>query len=255
MLRPYPQFLGITENSRSVGDSRYDSFQLRIEKRMSSGAHFLASYTISKSIEAVSYLNAQASWDEFDRVLTNVDSPQRLVVSGGWSLPWFKSGRGLTTQILGGWQLAGILMAQKGIPIGAPGSAVATGVNPKIENQTRDRWFNTCTTTLTGTRQNCASANEPVTFMVQAPFTLRTLGSRFPNIRDSRPTVLDLSLFKTFPITERIRMQFRAEAFNAFNTPWFGGPNTTLGSANFGVVSPSQANDPRNVQLALRLSF
>jgi len=39
------------------------------------------------------------------------------------------------------------------------------------------------------------------------------------------------------------------------NTPWFGAPNTTLGSSNFGVVSPSQANDPRNVQLALRLTF
>jgi hypothetical protein len=255
LLRPYPQFLGITENSRSVGSSRYDSFQLRIEKRLSSGAHFLASYTISKSIEAVGYLNAQASWNEFDRVLTSVDSPQRLVVSGGYSLPWFKTGRGLKTQVLGGWQMAGILLAQKGIPTGTPGGAVATGVNPKLANQTRDRWFNTCTTTLTGVRQNCASADEPVAFTVQPPFTLRTLGSRFPNIRDRRPTVLDLSIFKTFPLTERVRMQFRAEAFNAFNTPWFGQPNTTLGSANFGVVSPSQANDPRNIQLALRLSF
>lgn len=50
-------------------------------------------------------------------------------------------------------------------------------------------------------------------------------------------------------------MQFRAEAFNALNTPWFGNPNTTVSSANFGVVSPSQANDPRSIQLALRLSF
>jgi hypothetical protein len=50
-------------------------------------------------------------------------------------------------------------------------------------------------------------------------------------------------------------LQFRAEAFNLCNTPWFGAPNTTLGSAAFGTVSPSQANDPRNVQLALRLAF
>ena len=50
-------------------------------------------------------------------------------------------------------------------------------------------------------------------------------------------------------------MQFRAESFNAFNTPWFGAPNTTLGSAAFGVVSPSQQNDPRNIQLALKLLF
>jgi len=90
---------------------------------------------------------------------------------------------------------------------------------------------------------------------VQAPFTLRTLSTRFPNIRTRRPGLIDFSVFKSFPITETLRLQFRAESFNLFNTPWFGGPNTTLGSAAFGTVSPSQANDPRNVQLALRLAF
>ena len=50
-------------------------------------------------------------------------------------------------------------------------------------------------------------------------------------------------------------LQFRAEAFNFANTPWFGGPNTTAGSAAFGVVTPSQVNDQRNVQLALKLIF
>ena len=50
-------------------------------------------------------------------------------------------------------------------------------------------------------------------------------------------------------------LQFRAEAFNFANTPWFGGPNTTPGSAAFGVVTPSQVNDQRNVQLALKLVF
>jgi hypothetical protein len=50
-------------------------------------------------------------------------------------------------------------------------------------------------------------------------------------------------------------MQLRAEAFNVANTPWFGGPNTTAGSANFGIVTPSQINDERNVQLALKLVF
>lgn len=255
LLRDYPQFLGITENNRAVGYSNYDSFQLRVEKRMSHGIHFLASYTLSKSIEAISYLNPQADWNEFDRVLTNVDSPQRLVVSGAWELPWYKTSGGWKRQVLGGWQITGIMTAQKGIPIGAPGGAVSTGVDPKLDNPTREKWFNTCTLSLTGARQNCATPDTPVAFTVQAPFTLRTLGSRFPNIRDARPTVFDLSVFKQFPITERVRLQFRAEAFNAFNTPWFGAPNLTVGGANFGVVSPSQANDPRNIQLALRLSF
>jgi hypothetical protein len=74
-------------------------------------------------------------------------------------------------------------------------------------------------------------------------------------VRTVRAPLVDFSVFKMFSITERVKMQFRAESFNLTNTPWFPAPNTTLGSANFGVVSPSQANDPRNVQLALRLMF
>ena len=79
--------------------------------------------------------------------------------------------------------------------------------------------------------------------------------ARFSNIRTSRPPQIDLSLFKTFTFREGLALQFRAEAFNFANTPWFGGPNTTAGSAAFGVVTPSQNNDQRNVQLALKLIF
>lgn len=255
MLRPYTQFLGITEVARSVGSTWFNSFQLRLEKRFSHGFHMLGSYTLSKSIEQVGYLNAQADWDEFDRVLTAVDAPHRLIISGGWQLPWFNTGPGWQKQILGGWQLSGIMTAQSGQPIGAPGSAVSSGLSPKLDNPTRETWFNPCTLTVAGARQNCRTTDQPVAFFVQPPFTLRTLGGRFPNIRNARPTYFDLSVFKTFPITESVNLQFRAEAFNAFNTPWFGNPNTTISSAAFGVVSPSQANDPRNIQLALRLSF
>jgi hypothetical protein len=64
----------------------------------------------------------------------------------------------------------------------------------------------------------------------------------------------DISLFKDFGITERLKLQFRAEALNAFNTPRFGGPNTSVTSSTFGVIT-SQANAPRQVQLGLKLLF
>jgi len=257
LLRPYPQFAGITENNRPIGNSWYNSMQLRVEKRLSGGLHLLASYTLSKSIEAVGYLNAQDRFGDLARVLTAVDAPHRLVFSGGYELPFFKDTRGLMKVLLDGWQLNGIATFQSGLPVDAPGGAYSTGVNPKLPGnvQSRDRWFNTCTLSLTGVRQNCLSADEPVAFTVQPPYTLRTLSTRFPNIRTRRPGLADLSVFKSFVLHEDLRLQFRAEAFNAFNTPWFGAPNTTLGSAAFGTVSPSQANDPRNVQLALRLTF
>lgn len=257
LLRPYPQFAGITQDRHTIGWSNYNSFQLRVEKRMTNGVHLLMSYTLAKSIEAVGYLNAQDSFGQMASVLTGVDSPQRAVFSGGWELPFFKQGRGFSRQLLGGWQLSGIMTIQSGVPIGAPGGVYSTGLDPKIadDQRNRTRWFNTCTVALTGARQNCASTSEPVAFTVQPPFTLRSLSTRFPNIRDLRPLNVDLSIFKKFAVTERVNVEFRAESFNMTNTPWFGGPNLTVGGAAFGTVTPAQANDPRNIQFALRLAF
>lgn len=255
LLRPFPQYDSITEANRTIGESWYDSFQLRVEKRLSYGLHLLFSYTISKSLEAVGYLNAQDPFGALAKVITAYDTPQRATLSGGYELPFGKNGSGLARQVLGGWQFNWIATFQTGLPVGTPGSAVSTGVNPKIDNPTSARWFNTCTLTLAGVRQSCASADQPVAWLVQDPYALRTLSTRFPNVRTLRAPQVDFSVFKLFPITERVKLQFRAESFNLTNTPWFGAPNTTLGSANFGVVSPSQANDPRNVQLALRLMF
>lgn len=257
LLRPYPQFVGLTEQRRSVGSAVYHAFQLRIEKRMSHGLHLLGSYTLSKSLEAVGYLNAQDSWEQTARVLTGVDAPQRFVLSGGWELPFFKDSRGVARQVLAGWFFSGIATFQSGLAVSAPGGAVSSGIDPSLPGGARDRsrWFNTCTVALNGARQSCASASEPVAFYVQAPFTLRSLSTLFPNIRTLRPPNFDFSIFKTFPVTEAIRLQFRAESFNLTNSPWFAAPNTTLGGSSFGVVSPSQQNDPRNVQLALRLTF
>jgi hypothetical protein len=74
-------------------------------------------------------------------------------------------------------------------------------------------------------------------------------------VRARVPAEINASLFKSFQIQERLQTEFRIEAFNAFNTPRFGGPNTTATSSQFGVVTLSQANAPRSLQLSLRLSF
>jgi hypothetical protein len=67
---------------------------------------------------------------------------------------------------------------------------------------------------------------------------------------------LDLSLFRDFGITERLKAQFRAEAFNLTNTPHFAAPNVDVNSAAFGTVSATNVNAPnRNLRFALRLQF
>ena len=89
----------------------------------------------------------------------------------------------------------------------------------------------------------------------QPQFTLSTLSTRLPNIRTIVPPNVDFSVFKTFPIHERLKLQFRAEAFNLTNTAVFGAPTTTLTSAQFGTQVLTQINDARMIQLALRLQF
>ena len=162
LVRPYPQFGSITEDRRSLGTSDYDSLQLSLNKRMSKGVSFLASYTYARTMEEVAYLNPQDDWDQLLRVVTERDAPHRLMLSGNWSLPFFNNSKGVVGSLLGGWQANGIVVFQSGIPTAGPAANAAGGAflvgDPKIDNPTMARWFNTCTQALNGTRQNCASA-------------------------------------------------------------------------------------------------
>jgi len=122
--------------------------------------------------------------------------------------------------------------------------------------QTVDRWFNTCTLLANGQRSNCASADEPITWVQMTnSYQLRSYDDRFPNIRNQWATQVNMSVFKNFAIKERVNFQFRAEAFNAFNTPIYQGPDTGLTSNSFGRVTIAQQNFPRSMQFAFRLSF
>jgi hypothetical protein len=87
-----------------------------------------------------------------------------------------------------------------------------------------------------------------------AAFTFGNLARFLPDVRNDMVRNWDLSLFKQFQVTEGSLVQFRAEFFNAFNTPRFGSPNTSVTSAAFGVIN-SQANAPRQIQFALKFLF
>jgi hypothetical protein len=75
-----------------------------------------------------------------------------------------------------------------------------------------------------------------------------------PNLRQDTLSNWDFALFKNFGFGERTKLQIRGEVFNLFNTPQFGAPNTSAGSANFGKIT-SQANLPRLIQVAAKLMW
>ena len=89
-------------------------------------------------------------------------------------------------------------------------------------------------------------------FSQPAPFTFGSVSPRIADLRNDGVRNFDLSLFKDFAPREKIRVQFRAEFLNAFNTPRFGSPNTSVTGTASGVIS-SQANGPRQTQFGLKV--
>jgi hypothetical protein len=253
LLLPYPQFTGVTENALPLGKAWYNSLQLRFDKRLTHGLNVVVSYTYSKTLESVSFLNNQDAGPS--RTLTSTDTPHRVVISGNWAFPFFNRTKGILAVFLKGWQANGIFVRQVGFPLTAPAGYYSSGIDPSLPDPTDQRYFNTCMLQTNGTRFGCASTTEPVAFIQQQNNTLRTLSGRFPSIRPPKVPNADISLFKAFTLHENLRLQFRAEAFNATNSPQLGAPSTSLTSTSAGTVGLTQSNDPRNVQLSLRLAF
>lgn len=257
-LQPYIQFTGITENGRTIGTSRYDALQLRVEKRFSEGLTFSFNGTFAKGSTFNSYLNG--GMDDFGQFIHRIDGtpPVSLNFHATYALPFFARSGGLTRSLLGGWMVAGTGNWGSGGMLTVSG-ANPTGLNPKLEDGTPARWFNTCTyNDNTAKRQNCISETEPIAWIITKPYTLLTYPTpQFPEWRNpNHPIQMNLSVFKAFSIMERARFEIRAEFLNAFNTPINNYANTSATSSQFGRrASISQSNDPRSVQIGLRMSF
>lgn len=247
LLLPFPQYTGVTRTRVSAGSQIYHAFTLKVEKRMSEGLSVVASYTNSKTISdtpgrdtsggAGGILNMENRRAE--RSLTPFDVPQRLVVSFIYELPFGRGKRlggdweGLANALLGGWTFSGFTTFQSGFPLSINRPAVKTG-SAKLDRPTIDRWFDTSV------------------FSPADPFTFGNVGQVEPDLRADGVNNFDFTLAKNFYIQERFRLQFRAEFFNAFNTPQFAQPVDSVTNPSFGRVT-SQANAPREIQFALKL--
>ena len=259
-ILPHPQFSGVTQASYSIGNQTGDLLEVRANKRFSQGLMFNVSYTFAKIIVTRGFREPQ--YMTTYRTLADYDRPHHMALVLQYDLPfgrgkrWLPGATGLIDKLVGGWQYNTSLEYMVGTPTGRPDAFNL--INPELPSgqQTYNRWFNTCTLLANGRRANCASDNEPVVWAQMAnAYVLRTYDDRFPNIRNPWATQVNLSLFKNVKIRERFTFQFRAEAFNAFNTPIYQGPSTSLTSTTFGQVTISQQNFPRNMQFAFRLSF
>jgi len=272
--RPYPQYSSLRLAGQGNYDSSYNSFQLTVERRFTSGGSLLAAYTNAKLISNADTLT---NWLEGggtgaiqdynnlkgDRSLSSQDVAQRLVISYVVDLPfghgkrYLSGASGYMDKLVGGWGMDGVTVFQSGFPLvftnGAPNYVtlfgahsrpnVVAGCNkasPLSGRGQLNEWFNTA----------C--------FTQPADFTFGNESRADPTLRGSGVRNFDFALFKRtrFGPDERLGIEFRSEFFNIFNRTQFAPPNASFSSSNFGVVSSTEpGTNPRLIQFGLKFVF
>lgn len=264
LLKPYPQFGTVQYAFESVGKLWYDSLQVSATKRYSSDLVLALAYTFSKNLDATTFINPQDPRPTKQLALS--DRPHRVVVSGVYQLPFGRGkrffgnvGRGWE-QLVGGWEYNFIGTLQSGTPFVYPNN-VNLIADPRVPNQSNSLYFNNCVLQQNGsaTAPNATrSAQVPCTnpaFQVRPQFSLQSISTYSSVLRNPWRAQWDMSLNKRFNFTETINAQLRFEAFNVFNTPILGAPNNTTTSLLFGFVTNNQTNNPRYIQLGVKLNF
>ncbi len=261
-LRPYPQYLTIdsSQSGDKSGHSAYNALVLKLDRRFSRGLTMQWSYAFSKILtdSDTYYANAGFAEDQGNRGLEKsigaYDQTHVAKLNTIYELPLGKGKRwlthGLAAQALGGWRISAIQVYSRGYPIAVTRNApmsIFNGVNrPFITN------YNWAATYSGAFDPNKDLYLNPAAFPAQPAGVLgnatryNPLVRAFPNFNEN------ISLGKSFRMTERFRLDFRAEAFNFLNRTVFSTPTTNLNNNSFGLIT-AQANSPRQMQMALKL--
>lgn len=250
--RPNPIF-GDIRTIQNDEEANYNGLSIVLRQRLHHGLSLLASYTWSHALDVTTDSNGGGApmnpydWKR-DYGNSNWDVRHRFVASFNYALPFFLSSpTGFVRETLGGWQTNGIVTLQTGFPFnvivsGDPANTGRSNERPNLIGTPSDNCGD-------GHLTNCISS---APFQAPIPYTYGNAGRNLlygPGLDN-----VDFSLFKSFPLRERARLQFRSEFFNFFNTPAFSNPNATYGTTSFGTIT-STKHDNREIQFALKLVF
>jgi hypothetical protein len=256
-----------------IANSSYNALEASLRKRFSHGVSFLASSTYSKSIDDSSTFNltgsaskplagendlAQNPFDvNAERGRSLFDARHRFVLSYQWSLPWWRQPHGWYQQVLGNWQVNGIVTAMTGTPFTVfDGNDFSVqGSAPEISGFFSNR-PNVVADPNDGPKSTSAWLN-PNAFqrIVQDPNSpVQQFGTAGRNIAQGPGYAdWDFSLFKNIRVAESKELQFRAEFFNILNHTNFRIPDSDMNSPTFNQIL--EAQPARLVQFALKFSF
>jgi len=283
LARPYNAFGGFNQNQQNLGTMQYDSLQFVANKRWAKGVTINVGYTFvprwteegantsggnigNAYVDEVSFLRHSGPYYSHRE--------HRVVATGVWELPWYRGEKSIAGYLLGGWSIAPAFIYQTGQPWEMPGNvniaprvdladiALAGekdgqfiyGVKPCVgqRNATTGQYDLLSVSTAYGCTQPY--------FLVREAFQRRTAMFRYDEFRRPGYWQVDVNLAKTTQLTNRLRFQFRFEAFNLFNSPMYDerNYNQTVTSADFGRINRNvtgQSNFQRFIQLGFRLIF
>ena len=271
--RPYPAFSQGVLTSSTRGDANFNGGSVKIEKRVSHGLYYLGSYQWSKNIdnfsgEAAANDSSFATSMSFDRSYSNFDNRNKAVISGGYELPfgkgkqWLQSGVG--NALAGGWSVQPAVQLRGGYPFNVARSGCNFAANiacraflvagkkvsdAYLHNPSPFHWFDDSVFTndyLGRTDSGAVYRSSSANPSVQGWVTRNVL-------RGPGTASVDFSAIKNIQVYERVRAQFRAEAYNILNHPIFSNPANNINTSNtVGRVS-STSMDNRSIQLALKI--
>ncbi len=253
LLRPFPRFTNVALFRDNVGNSSYNAAAMKLEKRISHGLTLNAAYTFSKLIDDASsvfsqtiftgpVLNTTGAADAFNRHLekdvSSGDIPRVFALGWVYDIPRIWK--------IAGWQLGGLIRVQAGDAVAvtqATNNNASLGFavqrpnrigNPnQFDGRSAAIYFNTAAFSAAPQFAIGTSSRNPV---------------RGPGLQNA-----DLMIGKTFSLTERMKLEFRAEVFNVSNTPPLNDPNGSFGSPAFGTIS--SAGNPRVFEFVVKAHF
>ena len=284
-LLPYPQFGGTDNHFDQAGTSFYRAFQGQVEKRFSHGLSFLSSLTLAQNWSDVDFgvtlqqNNAQNPMDQkAEWSVSSLNQKWNDKNMFTYALPIgagqrFLNYHGPADEILGGWQVSGIMNYSTGNPLGIyeQTNNVVLSTNANGDAQPRPNIVpgqarKTYSYSLTRDYFVGKTPTQPVQFNVNAfspasQFTFGNAARNYAGITAPPNLMEDFDAMKTFRVGDKVKAVLRMDYFNAFNRTQFGsgGPppaNNCIDCGGFGLVpSPGSLISNRQGQATLRVTF
>jgi hypothetical protein len=266
MLRPFPQYSGISSPWFDVGQSNYQGLQVTFNRRFNKGLTFGGGYTFSKELDNL-FASTRNPFDySLEKARGTIDHTHVFTLSWAYLLPFGKGrainpGNAVVRALAGGWTVSGIVSYATGAPLTVTGTACNAGgilgtcfpnYNPAFTGNVRING-NYGDGNVLGTSPT--PYLDRTAFTPPAAFTWGNLPrSGVFGLNAPFNSSIDLSVRREFVLHEQIKLAVQADAFNVNNAVRFAAPGTNPDQASFGTVT-SQQNQPRRLQLNARITF